>query len=255
MRRIVPSVPSWRRELLQLCDLLLPNSQAEAQQLKQLFCVSPSKIAVVPNGVDARFAHGDARLFEQHFGMRDFVLLPGRIEPRKNQLSVLRALWGSGLPVIVLGDPHQDHGAYLEECRRQADAGVMFIGSLEHDSPLLASAYAAARVVVLASWFETPGLAALEGGLAGAQIVVTERGCAREYFGGLARYVLPDDLWSIRRAVRDAFHCPRSGDLPEVIRRDFLWDRAAQETLTAYRRASEGISQDAPEYHPLAIAA
>ncbi len=33
---------------------------------------------------------------------------------------------------------------------------------LDHDDPLLASAYAAARVFALPSWFETPGLAALE---------------------------------------------------------------------------------------------
>src|SRR5262245_49433446 len=81
LRRTLPSVPSWRRDLLRLCDLLLPNSDVEARQLVELFGVPESRIEVVPNGVDEQFARGDAALFERHFGLRDFVLIPGRIEP------------------------------------------------------------------------------------------------------------------------------------------------------------------------------
>ena len=44
---------------------------------------------------------------------------------------------------------------------------VRWLGASDHDDPLLASAYAAARVFALPSWFETPGLAALEAALAG----------------------------------------------------------------------------------------
>jgi glycosyltransferase involved in cell wall biosynthesis len=255
LRRVAPAVPSWRRQLLQLCDLLLPNSRAEARQLEQLFGVSPSKTVVVPNGVDERFAQVGPALFEQQYGLREFVLVPGRIEPRKNQLQVLRALWGAGLPVVVLGDPHPNHLAYLDECRRAADPGVTFIGRLHHDSPLLASAYSAARVVVLASWFETPGLAALEGALAGAAIVVTERGSAREYFGDLARYVPPDDGWCIREAVREAYRHPRRTQLREAVHRAFLWHRVAQETLEAYRSIDDGSLFDGTESQSLAVAA
>jgi glycosyltransferase involved in cell wall biosynthesis len=255
VRRVAPIVPSWRRQLLQLCDVLLPNSQAEAMQLEQLFGVSPSKIVVVPNGADERFAHVGPALFEQHYGLREFVLVPGRIEPRKNQLNVLRALWGSGLPVAILGDPHPDHRAYLDECRQAADPGVTFISRLHHDSPLLASAYAAARVVVLASWFETPGLAAIEGALAGAEIVVTERGSAREYFHDLVRYVAPDDGWGIRQAVRESFARPRSTKLRDVVRQAFLWDRAAQQTLAAYRSRDDRTESEPVQNHSLAAAA
>jgi glycosyltransferase involved in cell wall biosynthesis len=237
-RRILPQLPSWRRELIQLADLLLPNSQAEAIQLQQLFAADPSRIKVVPNGVDARFADGDEELFHAQFGVRDFVLVPGRVEPRKNQLAVIHALWGSGIPLVILGDPHPDYPSYLHECIRAADPGVTFIGRLEHDSPLLAAAYATARVVVLASWFETPGLAALEGALAGANIVVTDRGSAREYFGKSASYVQPADIGGIRAAVRAAFLRLRQTELREIVRRQFLWEQVARQTLIAYQAAS-----------------
>ena len=235
-RRICSRVPSWRRDLLQLADLLLPNSRSEASQLRQLFGIEANRIVVVPNGVDSRFERGDANLFKSRFEVSDFVLVPGRIEPRKNQLAVLLALWGSGIPVVVLGDAHPDHLGYFEECRRVADPGVTFVSRLGHDSPLLAAAYAAARVVVLASWFETPGLAALEGALAGAHIVVTNRGSAREYFGEMASYVRPNDLGAIRSAVRHAFKSPPNVALKEHVRRSFLWENVARETAAAYQR-------------------
>lgn len=250
VRRVWPRWPSWRRELLHAADLLLPNSHAEARQLQQLFGVDPARIAVVPNGVDGRFARGNPDLFVSQFGVRDFVLLPGRIEPRKNQLAVICALWASGIPVVVLGDPHVEHADYYERCRREADPGVTFVGRLEHNSPMLASAYAAARVVVLASWFETPGLAALEGALAGAHVVVTRRGSAPEYFGDLSTYVEPHDPFGIRTAVREAFTRPRPHGLREHVERRFLWAAVAQQTLAAYERIAPPRRQSVPE--PLA---
>ncbi len=233
-RRICSRIPSWRRELVHRVDRLLPNSQAEARQLMDLFGVNAAKITVVPNGVDARFGHSDALLFHERFRVRDFVLVPGRIEPRKNQLTVLRALWGSGMPVVVLGDPHPDHMNYFDRCREAADSGTVFLPRIAHDSPLLASAYRAARVVLLASWFETPSLAALEGGLAGTRVVVTRRGCAEEYFGDSAQYVDPHGPAGIRVAVRAAFVQPAASGLRERIASDFLWSHVARRTLAAY---------------------
>ncbi len=238
VRRLFHAVPSWRRDLIHMSDLVLPNSRAEAQQLRILFNADPARIAVIPNGVDERFAAGDPRLFADRFGVGNFVLVPGRIEPRKNQLTVIEALWGAGVDTVVLGDAHVGHRDYYDACRRAADAGVTFVGHIAHDSPLLASAYAAARVVVLASWFETPGLAALEGALAGSEVVVTEFGSTREYFGDLARYVRPDDPAAIRDAVRAAITTPIGSRLSQHVRDRYLWQSTAQTTLRAYQQAT-----------------
>jgi glycosyltransferase involved in cell wall biosynthesis len=239
-RRLFPSLPSWRRELTHAADLLLPNSRAEARQLTTLFGADPRKIVVVPNGVDPRFAHGEAWRFEKTFGVANFVLVPGRIEPRKNQLNVIRALAGTTTDLVIVGDAHPDHTSYFERCRAAAEPNVRFLGRIDHESPMMAAAYRAARVVVLASWFETPGLAALEGALAGASIVITERGCAREYFGKAARYVRPNDVAGIRAAVRDAIAGRPSSELRDTIMRRFDWRHAAEQTLAAYQRVEAG---------------
>ena len=89
-RAACPRIPSWRRRLYHAVDLLLPNSNAEAAQLTRYFGVPAERIHAVPNGADPRFAAADPEPFVRRFGLRDFVLYAGRIEPRKNQLGFLR---------------------------------------------------------------------------------------------------------------------------------------------------------------------
>lgn len=233
-RSIAPNIPSWRRRLYHAVDLLLPNSQVEAEQLIRLFNVPTSRIRVVPNGADERFAAGNAGDFVALGGQRGFVLYPGRIEPRKNQLGFLRAMRSTDVPIVVLGDVVPGHEEYFEACRREAGNRVRFVGRLPHDDPRLAGAYAACGCLALTSWFETPGLVALEAALTGTPLVLTRHGCAAEYFGELARYVDPADGAVVRQAILAALNSPRSGALAMHVREHFTWRAAAEATLNAY---------------------
>jgi len=105
---------------------------------------------------------------------------------------------------------------------------------LEHDDPLLASAYAACGCVVLPSWFETPGLVAIEAAMSGVPLVLPRGGSAREYFGEHAAYVAPNDLTGLRRAVCAARTRGRSHQLAELARRSYSWRSAALATREAY---------------------
>ncbi|HVW38664.1 MAG TPA: glycosyltransferase family 4 protein [Pirellulales bacterium] len=236
VRAAAPWLKSWRRELYHAVDRLLPNSQAEAAQLMRYFGVPADRICVVPNGADRRFAKGEARPFAQFAGCRRFVLYPGRIEPRKNQLGFLRAMQGVDAPIVILGDVVPGHESYLTACRRAAGPHVKFIGRIEHDDPLLASAYAAAACVVLASWYETPSLAALEAGMSGVPLVLPRGGCAHEYFGELAEYVSPGDLAEIREATLAALGRGRNLQLGALVRKNFSWQAAAEATREAYEK-------------------
>ena len=234
IRATFPRLRSWRRGLYQAADLLLPNSQAEAEQLSRHFAVPAGRIRVVPNGADTRFAEASPDLFAKHVGCRDFVLCAGRIEPRKNQLGLLRAMADGDVPVVIVGDFVPGHEAYLAACRRAAGPHVRFLGRLEHDDPLLASAYAACGCLVLPSWYETPGLVAIEAAMSGVPLVLPRGGSAREYFGVYAEYVAPNDLAGLRRAVDAARTSGRSRELAELARRNYSWRSAALATREAY---------------------
>ena len=235
-RAAFPKLPSWRRSLYHAVDLLLPNSQVEARQLTRYFGVPKAKIQVIHNGAEESFACGRPEPFVERFGVRDFVLYPGRVEPRKNQLGFLRAMRGSDVPIVVLGDVVPGNEAYLAACRRAAGANVRFVGRLDPADEMLASAYAASRCVVLASWFETPGLTALEAAMSGVPLVLPRRGAAPEYFGSLAQYVSSQDGGELKRLVLDAYRRPRSNELARLVRRQFTWQAAARATREAYEQ-------------------
>jgi glycosyltransferase involved in cell wall biosynthesis len=108
------------------------------------------------------------------------------------------------------------------------------IPALPSDSPLLASAYAACDVFVLPAYYETPGLAALEAGLAGAKICITRHGGTMEYFGDLADYLEPSDQASIRNALMAALARPKTPQLRETILSKYLWSHAGKRLAAAY---------------------
>lgn len=236
-RALLPRVPSWRRRLYHAVDLLLPNSNAEADQLRRYFQAPAERLHVVPNGAEPEFASADPEPFVKRVGCRGFVLYAGRIEPRKNQLGFLRAMQGADVPIVILGDPAPGHEAYADECKRLAGPRVIFVGRLDRGQHLLASAYAACGCLALASWYETPGLVALEAGMSGTPLVLPRGGCAREYFGPLARYVAPDDPVAIRKAVLAALAEGRNPALADLVQRNYSWAAAAAATRGAYAKA------------------
>lgn len=229
-----PFLPSSRKRMMACADILLPNSKSEAAQLKSFFCVPEEKIHVVPNGVDPVFADAKPDLFQEKFKLQNFILCLGRIEPRKNQLQMVRALSSTNIPVVFIGAPVHRYQAYYEACRREAGKSMYFLGAIPHDSGLIASAYAACQAFLLASWLETPGLAALEAGLAGANVVITQEGATREYFREFAAFVDPLDSSGIRKAAAKAFNSPKDARLKEHIQKNYLWSHTAAETLAAY---------------------
>jgi glycosyltransferase involved in cell wall biosynthesis len=229
-----PWVPSQRKTMMEISDVLCPNSEVEAGQLLKFFGVPRNKISVLPTGVDPVFSQAAPGPFVEKYNLKNFVLCVGRIEPRKNQLNMVRALSGQDVKFVLIGDYVPHYKAYYEQCRKEAGENVVFLGGLEHGSPLLASAYAACDTFLLASWLETPGLAALEAALAGAKIVITSDGATREYFKDYALYVSPGNAADIRAKVLQSRAGSKNPNLKQLILENYLWQRVAQKTKAVY---------------------
>ena len=215
---------------------VLPNSEAEAELVAGGFGIPRERMRVIPNGVEERFAAGDPERFAGRYGVRDFILTVTHVgHHRKNVLRLLQALGSIDHPSVVIGKVTLDREGEL--CRAEAarHKQILLLDRVDHGSDLLASAYAACRVFVLPSLFETPGIAALEAALAGANIVITPHGGPREYFGDMADYVEPASVSSIREGISRALARPRTDRLREHIRADYLWNRVAELTAAAYR--------------------
>jgi len=220
--------------VLKFSDILLPNTQEELNLLTKHFSISNKKSYIVPNGVDIEFKQGNSVFFKENYGVDDFILFVGRIEPRKNVLRLIKSFVKSGLDTkLVLIGSKVDFN-YYELCKKYSTDKVIFLSPLPHDSSLLKSAYKAAKVVVLPSDYETPGLVALEGALAGANIVITKIGGTTEYFGEYARYVDPSSESDICQALIEMYNTPKSNELSMYIENNFTWNKVAEKTIHAY---------------------
>ncbi|MBI4982310.1 MAG: glycosyltransferase [Candidatus Omnitrophica bacterium] len=232
---VFPIVKSSRRKMLEVADVVAPNSASEARQVARLFAINKSKMKVVPLGVDERFSLATPNEFLSKYKINDFVLSVGRIEPRKNQLNLIKAVKETGLRLVIIGDPVTGYEDYYNKCKALAGSNVLFINRLQHEDSLLASAYAACSVFVLQGWFETPGLVALEAGLAGARLAVTNGGSTRDYFEDFVEYLNPASWCSIRKAIMNALKKEKSDELKKHILNNFLWEKVAEENIKLYK--------------------
>lgn len=227
------------RRLVSYADHLILLSRHEQEVLSRMGIDHPS-ISIVRNAVDPSALPGvaDGGLFFEKFGIRDYVLCVGAIEPRKNQAMLAFALRDTGIPLALIG--HAPDPAYEQLVRRIGGSRVTCCGRLPSNSEILASAYAGARVFCLPSWAEGAPLAALEAAAAGCRMVLSNRSSEVEYFGAQARYTDPLDPDSMREAVLAEYAQGMPGKIgPErqPLSLESDWHSHATGTLEAYRRA------------------
>lgn len=236
MKLTCPFFPSSRRKMFQTADIIFPNSENEAVQISRLFAIPKSKMFVVPNGVDTKYSAARPDLFHKKYGLKDFVLSVGRVEPRKNQLNLIRAMKNVDRDLVLVGDCVSGCEGYYEKCRKEAGDRTHFLGHIVHGSDLLMSAYAACDVFVLPGWFETPGLAALEAALAGAKVVATEGGSTKEYFHDKVHYIRPNEVGDIHEKIEDALSEKGTRDLKGLVSGAFTWEKVAEKTIEGYEQ-------------------
>jgi glycosyltransferase involved in cell wall biosynthesis len=191
---------------------------------------------VVPNAVDVEVF--DPHRLQIDPAVRRFegcVVSAARIEGRKCQLELVTAVRDLGVDLVLIGQPAPNHLKYFEAVKAAAGPRVHFADQMGQQQ--IAQFFAVAKVHALVSWMETPGLSSLEAGAMGCNLVVTEKGDTRDYFGDEAIYCEPDSVDSIRAAVAQAIVTPRSSGLQERIRSQYTWQRAAQMTREGYEQA------------------
>lgn len=222
-------------EMCSWATMVTPNTQEEAELFRDAFGVPDDRLAVIPNGVEERFGNVGPQAFVETHHMEDFILSVGHIAPmRKNVLRLVEALEGIDRPAVIIGRVEETREAKAVLDRSRRNPRLLILDHVDHESNLLPSAYAACESFVLPSLFETPGIAALEAGLAGAKVVITPHGGPREYFGPHADYVNPYSVDDIRRGILSSLQRPKGPELKEHIASRYLWRHVAVRTAKVY---------------------
>jgi glycosyltransferase involved in cell wall biosynthesis len=170
---------------LEIAERVAAVSRRIADEAIRGFGVPPSKIEIVPNGVDEFFSPGGTE--------GDYILFVGTLEPRKG-LDDLVAVWSS-LPasrprLVLCGD---------EGWRTRFSApGIEVTGFVEKER--LRDLYRGAVLFVYPSRYEGFGIPPLEAMACGAPVIATRTGAIEDYAGDAAILIEPGD----RDALRDA---------------------------------------------------
>lgn len=235
---IVPGYTQAQRRIVELVDFVIANAHSEMHRIyRYLACDVP--YAVAPSAVDARLYGAHRREeFVEAYGFADFVVMPGRYEPRKNQLLLFQALRDLDYPLVCVGSNRD--AAFAQAVRAFRPAGATYFAHLAEDA--LAALFAAARIVVAPSWDEVVSLTSLNGAISEASLVLTRNSYEHEYFQDDAEYCDPASVASIRSALQRAWntHDERRGRrerLAERVRLQYNWDASAAATEAAYYRA------------------
>lgn len=245
------SASALRKSVLREANKVLPNSQSEGVLLERLFGLSDSSIEVIPNAVRGDFLGQDPDGFRRKYlpslpKNERFVLSVGRIEKRKNSLNLLRAAAHLKVPLVFIGTPVALPGEGKYVARFQEELGrypgyVRHIPFLPNGSHDLADAYAAAHVHALISRMETPGLANLEAGLNGANLVVGNSPPVWEYLSDHAFFVDQDNLNQIADVIERSINQNRDvNNQSTYIRENYSWHRVAKLLINVYKEVVKG---------------
>lgn len=223
-----------------------------ADEIQTELGIEPDRIHVVPNGYQP-VVGGDAARARTLIGA-PYVLAIGTVEPRKDYVSLVRAMadiWPI-LPDLKLVIAGAD-GWGADELNAVVDQlGVANrIRRLGYVSdPVKADLLAGAELLAYPSIYEGFGLPILEAMGAGVPVVSTSAGAIREIAGRAAVLVEPRDPSALAGALLTVLEDPdlRTG-LAEAGRQrvdGYSWDAAVEGIARVYRQLADRARRPAP---------
>jgi glycosyltransferase involved in cell wall biosynthesis len=228
-------------------DAVITVSESSRRDLVRHLGLLPSRVRVVPEGVDPRFrpvmdvAERQAVLDRYRIGSR-YLLYLGALNGRKNLSRLLAAfaIVRENHPdvTLVVGGKRQWQTTEMDQTFRRLRLHdvVHFTGYVdEFDLPAL---YSAATAFVFPSLYEGFGLPPLEAMACGTPVITSTVSSLPEVVGDAAVTVDPTDVAAIAAAIErvlvdEAFRAElRRRGTARAAR--FTWEGAARETLALY---------------------
>jgi glycosyltransferase involved in cell wall biosynthesis len=223
---------------------VLVSGNEEAAVIKKYF--PSARIKVGPVGHFFKKMTVDPQLFINKYKINDFVLCVSPFELKKNQLMLLKALENDNIPVVFVGEGGKYNISYIQLCKSfKRKAQTLFVDSLSEE--MLSSAFAAAKVHCLPSWYELPGIVTVKAASYGCQVVQSSWGTINDYCRDRIITCEPDDYHSIRNAVLEALSKGRNKVEGQSIN-NINWERSTDFIVDTYKYALEsGNNCDEPE--------
>lgn len=239
--QVVP--PSVRR-----ATRILVNSQATAQEVTELYGVSPDRISQVSFGVEPRFFESlpltPGQRLELGLPDRPYLLAVGTVQPRKNYERLFEAfakLVAEGFDgnlAIVGGRGWLEAPIYTRVKQLGLQGRIYWLGFVSDH--LLPRVYKSALGLVYISLYEGYGLPILEAMAAGIPVVTSDCSSMPEAAGGAAILVDPYHIDAIAEGIRLLFSdkglCEMLVQRGLAHARSATWQHGGQQLLDAFEQ-------------------
>lgn len=226
--------------------LLFTVSEYSRGEIARLYGVPREAVAITHNGVDfERFKPGDAGAEAvRALGLEpgNYLLTLGRLEPRKNHVTLLRAyakLGADAPPLVIVGQRDFSYAAVFEELARlQLGARVRLLDRVDDET--LPAVLRHARLFVYPAFAEGFGMPVAEAMASGVPVVTSNTSSLPEVAGAGALLVDPHSPEALAAAMvqllADAALRERlvQAGLQHV--RQFNWQSSAAVFVAALRR-------------------
>jgi len=224
-----------QKDILKDIDWFLPNAELEIQALNTRLGLNLTSYSIANNAIDTNIfdkLEAEKSIVKNN----NLITFVARIDARKNQLNFLKSMMNTKYQIRFIGNAGPNSLNYLKELKKLADkrGNVEFISHIPQEEVFIHMMEA--KVNVLTSWLETPGLVSLEAGYAKCNIVVSDKGSVCEYFRDYAYYCQPDNVEDIKEKVIDAMNKPFDNNFRELIKSEYTWENTASQTLEAYKK-------------------
>jgi glycosyltransferase involved in cell wall biosynthesis len=235
------------KQVARSASLIGTVSAASRQDIVEWLGVREDRVALFPGAAhpSCRPAPADAvaAVRARHGLSRPYLLTVGTLEPRKDQVTLLRAFDALRAQgdlhdlVVVGGRGWKDEKLVREIEARGGTRGVRWLGYVPESE--LAALYSGADLFAFTPALEGFGLPLVEAMACGAPVVATDIPALREVGGDVPRYVSPGDHAAVAAAIREELDDVRgravrcAGGLLRA--RRFSWARTAEAVWTRAR--------------------
>ncbi len=236
---------------------VLAVSKSTKEDLINIFQTPESKISVVHNALDERFAFTHTPDERKHvlerYQLKDpFILYSGKIRPHKNLHRLIEAFavlkseliddeQYKNLKLIIIGDELSRHQYLrLTVVRSGAQQDVRFFGFVPY--PILRVFYQSATLFAFPSLYEGFGLPPLEAMANRTPVIASNTSSLPEVLDDAAVLVNPENVFDIARGMK---HILQDDALREKLVRKgveqvgkFSWKVAAEKVLRTYEQVA-----------------
>lgn len=237
---------------LKRADAIIAVSESTRLDLLTYYHFAHDKIHVIREGVSQSFRPvSDPKVLKsvsQRYALPDqYLLCLGTIEPRKNILTLLKALpeVRAHIPDIrlIIAGPK---GWHTSEVLKEIHSGeientLSYIGELDEED--LPAVYTLASLFLFPSQYEGFGLPVLEAMACGVPVICSNTSCLPEIAGDAALFASPDKKGEWARMIRYMLENPkvRAEQRRKGLDRasQFTWDETARGFMEVYREISK----------------